>query len=279
MLLTPRYGDQPIVSVEVRSPGQHPIVRQRGRLEALLAELSEEEWQHPSRCDGWSVQDVVTHLVSTNGFWALSIHAGLAGEPTRFLSAFDPVASPAQLVEQVHGTPVADTLEQLITSNAALTEVVGALGDADWAVLAEAPPGHLPISLVADHALWDCWVHERDIVLPLGRPPVVEEDEVLACLRYGAALGRVFALCRGSTEQGAVALDLRDPDAHVVVAVDGDVVRVHEGPAPEGATSLRGNAVEILEMLSMRDVGAPVPPAARWLTTGLAEVFDQPTPV
>ncbi|MGH9134102.1 MAG: hypothetical protein ACRDZZ_09210, partial [Ilumatobacteraceae bacterium] len=35
---------------------------------------------------------------------------------------------------------------------------------------------------------WDAWIHERDIVLPLGRTPVEEVDEITACLTYGASL-------------------------------------------------------------------------------------------
>jgi uncharacterized protein (TIGR03083 family) len=251
-------------------------MQQRRRLEAALADLSEEEWHHPSRCDGWSVQDVVTHLVSTNGFWALSIQSGLAGEPTRFLGAFDPVATPAQLVDKEQGTPVADTLEQLVTSNAALADAVAALDDAGWSAIAEAPPGHVPIRLVADHALWDAWVHERDILLPLDRTPVEDPDEVLTCLRYGAALGRAFELCSGTAAPGAVVVTVHEPDAELVVAVDGDVVRVHDGPAPEGAVRCEGPAVELLEMLSTRDVGRAVPSEIGQLTAGLATVFDQP---
>lgn len=279
MRLTPRYGDRPIVRVEVRGDGEHPVVRQRGRLEARLRELSEEEWHHPSRCAGWSVQDVVTHLMSTNAFWALSIQAGLAGEPTRYLATFDPVASPAQLVAQAQGTPVSDTLQQLATSNEALAEVVDHLDGADWDTLAEAPPGHLPIHLVADHALWDSWVHERDILLPLGRSPVVEAEEVLACLRYSAALGRAFMLSRGSTEAGAVELVVRAPADRLVVVVEDDAVLVHAEAAPEGARVLHADAVVLVEMLSMRHVGRPVPAEVSWLTAGLAEAFDQPAPV
>jgi uncharacterized protein (TIGR03083 family) len=277
VLLTPRYGDRPIVSVEPRVAGAHPVLAQRRRLEALLAELSDEEWSHSSRCAEWTVQDVVTHLVSTNQFWAFSIQAGAAGEPTRFLSTFDPVASPAELVDQAQGTRPAETLEQLRATTEALRAVLDGLDDQGWQRLAEAPPGHLPIMLVADHALWDCWVHERDIVLPLGRPAIVEPDEVLTCLRYGAALGRAFGVCAGAVPGGPVALEVADPDAQIVVTLDGEVVHVTDGPVPEGAAEHRGDAVAVLEMLSLRDVGQPVPAVVQTLTAGLATVFDQPT--
>jgi hypothetical protein len=221
------------------------------------------------------VQDVVSHLVSTNGFWAVSIQAGLAGEPTRYLAAFDPVATPAQLVEKGQGTPVAATLDELVASTDALAEVVTALDDADWAVLAEAPPGHLPVHLVADHALWDCWVHERDILLPLGRTPVVDEREVLTSLRYAAALGSAFEVSLGRAREGDVVLDVREPRARVVVASHPGHVRVHEGDASSGALRAEGDAVAVLEMLSARDAGLPVPDAVAALTAGLSVVFDQ----
>ena len=74
MLLAPRYDAPPIIAVDTRLPGPHPVVQQRRRLEALLASLDDDEWLQPSRCDASrSVQDVVTHLVSTNRFWAFSI--------------------------------------------------------------------------------------------------------------------------------------------------------------------------------------------------------------
>ena len=38
------------------------IDAQRGRLVALLGELTEEQWRRPSLCDGWTVRDVAAHL-------------------------------------------------------------------------------------------------------------------------------------------------------------------------------------------------------------------------
>ena len=129
---------------------------------------------------------------------------------------------------------------------------------------------------MADHALWDSWVHERDILLPLGREAVVEPDEVVHCLRYAAGLGRTFAVSSGITEQGSMAIEATDPEERLTVTVDGDVVRIHGGPAPAGALQLRCDAVTLVEALSMRDVAGSVPECVTWLTGGLAEVFDQP---
>jgi len=131
---------------------------------------------------------------------------------------------------------------------------------------------------VADHALWDAWVHERDIVLPLDRRPVVDSDEVLVSLRYCAALGRAMMVSVGSTEQGAIELVVQDPADRLVVEVDGDVVRVHDGESPAGTPVVEADAVALVEMLSLRDDDLSRPAGLAWLTAGLAEAFDQPQP-
>lgn len=97
--INPRYGDDPVVVIagDPAAVGR-PAVRQRRRFAEELARLTDDQWAHPSRCEGWSAKDVVVHLDSTNAFWAFSLSAGRTGEPTRFLATFDPVASPAELV-------------------------------------------------------------------------------------------------------------------------------------------------------------------------------------
>ena len=236
--------------------------------------MPEDAWQHPSRCEGWSAQDVITHLTSTNQFWDLSVQQGLAGTPTRFLAAFDPVASPAELVAQQAKVPPAETLAAFVASNRSLLATVEALEDAQHEVLAEAPPGHLPIRHVLDHALWDAWVHERDILLPQGDPVVEDAAEVLTCLRYAAALGRAVSRAAG-TGAGSAEITATAPMERFVVEVRDDQVRVHDGAAPPDAHRLDGPAVELVEMLSRRDVGRRLPAAAEWLSAGLALVFDE----
>ncbi|MEX2292875.1 MAG: maleylpyruvate isomerase family mycothiol-dependent enzyme [Acidimicrobiales bacterium] len=278
MQLTPRYDGPTVLSIEVRDEGTHPVMRQRRRLEARLQDLDAADWQRPSRCTGWTVQDVVTHLTSTNTFWAISIQAGLAGNPTRFLASFDPVASPAQLVEQARGTSVSETLRQFSEGVDAMADALDAVGADGWDVLAEAPPGHLPIRLVADHALWDAWIHERDILLPLGQDPATEDDEIRCSLRYAAGLGRAFALSRGDRDARAMVIETTDPPDRIVVVAGDDVVRIHGGSAPEGSMHLSGDSVALAELLSIREVDVPAPPGLDWLTAGLATVFDNGAP-
>jgi uncharacterized protein (TIGR03083 family) len=43
---------------------------QRRRLVDLLEDLSEQEWQHPSLCRGWTVRQVAAHLALQNTTWS-----------------------------------------------------------------------------------------------------------------------------------------------------------------------------------------------------------------
>jgi uncharacterized protein (TIGR03083 family) len=275
MQLTPRYGDRPIVRAEPEiADVATPLLRQQQRLAATLASLDDDQWKCPSRCDGWSVQDVIAHLATADQFWAFSITSGLRGEPTTFLRTFDPVASPAEMVAGARSATPAQALAQFEESIGSLAEAIGRV-DGAWSTIAEAPPGHVPLSMVAAHALWDSWVHERDVAVPLGLPPVTEVDEVTIALGYAAGLSPTFLASRGSTRVGAIDVRVTDPDVRVVIDVGPQVV-ICNGPAPAGATVVTGDAVEVLEAFSLRGP-FPVPPAEdeRWMFDGLAQVFDQ----
>jgi uncharacterized protein (TIGR03083 family) len=275
----PRYDGPPLI--ELRLPPDDPmvpLVRQRDRMAAALAELPAEAWAAPSRCDGWSVQDVVAHLVGVNQFWALSVTAGREGEPTRFLTRFDPVDTPAQLVEAARGTPANEVLEQHVASNAALAAALDGVSGDEWStVLAEAPPGHVSLRCIALHALWDSWVHERDVLLPLGHEVPVEDDEVVAGLRYVAALGPAFAVhsSRG-LRSGTFVVHVEEPDERFVVEVGAQVV-VHDGDAPDGVLTVAGPALGVLEALSVRTpLGLELPEDQARMLHGLAAAFRQP---
>lgn len=275
MNVPPRYGGDPVLVLDgPPDAAAVPAVRQRRRLVDLAAALSPEELATPSRCDGWRVQDVLAHLTTVDGFWAASIAAGLRGAPTEILATFDPKATPAFLVDAVRSQGPAEAVDGFVTACDAFCSLLGSLRGDDWTAPAETPLGHLTVGALAHHALWDAWVHERDVLVPLGRPPAVEHDEVLASLRYGAGLGAAFAVLADAGREGALVLDTTDPDERVVVRAGGGTVVVGDGEAPGGALVVAGDAVELLEAASVRRPWPVVDPDRAWLTGALGEVFE-----
>ena len=275
MQLMPRYDGSPALRVELPlADPSVPLLRQRRRMVGMLGSLDPDRWTIASRCSGWSIQDVVAHLIGTNRFWALSIRSGLAGSPTRLLVGFDPVATPATMVESMRSLTPDAVLNDFGDSVEDLASAFDGIEDASWSRPAEAPPGHVALRCVALHALWDAWVHERDIVLPLGGSPVEEADEVTASLVYAAILGPAVLAASGNPSTGRLIIQGEDPDIRFVVDAGATVVarRLEDGDGD--ADHLSGPAVELVEGLSARTpLHHQLSPGDRWLVDGLATVF------
>ncbi len=279
MELEPRYDGEPILRIAC-GVGEilEPVVRQRRRSVEALRSLREAEWSTPSRCDGWTAKDVVAHLTSTNGFWTLSLLGGLADEPTRVLASFDPKATPAQLAASVADVSVADTFAGFEQSTEALCSVIETVSVDQLGVMAEAPPGHVAIDAVLHHALWDSWIHERDIFVPMGHEVVVEADEVACSLRYALGLSPSFAAAQDPDAVGVVAAVASDPAVSYVARIGGTVT-VDESAPPADALTIRGPAVELTEYLSVRrPYDGEIPDDQAWMLRGLADVFEEPLP-
>ncbi len=256
------------------SPGQiaAPSIRQRERLLGALATLTDEQWNAPSRCEGWSVRDCMVHLESTNGFWEASIRSGTAGKPTEYLAGFDPAASPIAMVAASALSP-SELGDKMRSSAQSLNDLLASLSPDDWEALAEAPPGHLTVSAVTHHALWDSWIHERDVLLPLGIDVAEEPDEIEACLRYASALAASFGVIDGRSPNMTFSVDVVEPSVAFDVTV-GDSVAITGGATSEQAAT--GDAVELLEAVSRRrPFSSGTPETIRRAFDGLGRVFDQ----
>ena len=274
MRLGPSYDGPPILVIEGAADDQlEPLTRQRRRLQSMLRELTDEQWMAPSRCERWTARDVVAHLVGVNAFWQASVRAGLAGTPTRVLGAFDPVTTPLLMVESMSAMTAADVFAEFSNTNEAFLDCVAELTASQWSTTVETPVGHVPVRLLAQHALWDCWIHERDIAIPLGIPTTSEADEVESCLKYAAAIGATLEAGLGQVRRGSFAVAASDPEVCFVVDV-GESVSVRDALDPLDVSCLRGDAAQLAEVLSLR---APMPPAAppEWqqLLEGLTTAF------
>jgi uncharacterized protein (TIGR03083 family) len=276
MKIVPSYDGQPLVQLEGEpSHVAEPLLRQRRRFLALITALTSDEWSRDSRSDGWRVQDVVAHLTSVDQFWNFSIRAGLAGSPSRMLAEFDPKATPAEIVDRARSQSAEQCCNTYADACAQLLTTIEGIGPADWTAMAEAPAGHVPISVLCHHALWDCWVHERDVLVPLGRDQEIECDEVTAATRFAAALSPAYALQADRLRTGALRFDLVDPEMQFAVVAHGGRVRVADGHVEADAPIVRGHTVAVLEALSVRAPWrGPLPEDLMWMVSSLGEIFE-----
>lgn len=161
--------------------------RHRRRFAASVAALDEQALAAPSRCERWTVADVLRHGLDVDG-WMDCIWSG---RPLPF-DSFDVVRTPDQFVSTGRSTPDAEVRDRFVASCEVMAaEVEGS--DADrWGVDAFSPLGPVPWWLSTMHVFYDSWVHERDALLPLDVEVPVEEDEVVPVLAYNLALVGMF---------------------------------------------------------------------------------------
>lgn len=277
MQLSPRYLDRPLVRLDGEpSAIAHPTMVQRQRLADTVGALDDDDLLAPSRCEGWSGADVLAHLDGTNRFWSMSLAAAIAGTPSRVLDGFDPVATPAAMVDAGRDRSTSEVVGTFIESTNQLVNDIEAIPAEAWGTLGEAPPGHMTLAGVLHHALWDSWIHERDVLVPLGSTPVEAPDEIRAALRYAVALSPAIDVSSPQRRTGQVVVVGRDPDVAFAVSVGDDIV-VTACPDPgDHGVVVRGSSAALVEAFSARGpFPSPVDDSWGWLLDGLAGAFDQ----
>lgn len=154
---------------------------ERAEFADLLDELSPEQWEHTSLCDGWRVRDVVAHAV---GFDDLD-RAQLAGLVWRGRLS----------VGRINALEVAALADRTPDELRAM-------------VRAHLSPSGLTSGLGGRIALLDGMVHQQDIRRPLGLPRVIAPDR----LRVALAFARYAPPIRGAWRARGVRLVATDLD-------------------------------------------------------------------
>ena len=153
------------------------FARHRRRFADAAASLDEEALAHPTRCTEWSVADVLRHGCDVDEWF----RAGAAGDPTPLRDAsFDAITTPQELVEaQRAEASDASARERFVESSYAVASEAEASGSDRWGAPAASPIenlfervglsiGAVPWWLATLHHFLDSFVHERDVLLPLG---------------------------------------------------------------------------------------------------------------
>jgi len=149
------------------------VRKEQGELVAFCRTLSPEEWSAPSRCEGWSLQDVLAHM-------AAIAHGVLTPWMVKFMTAKNLERNNDADVETRRGWPAQQVLAEYEKWSGRMAKVL-ALGQRPPLSKAPFKVGELgvyPMALVASAAVFDTHLHLRyDMAPAVGRelPPAGPE--------------------------------------------------------------------------------------------------------
>lgn len=205
-------------------------------IEDACVGLSEQEWKLPTDLPGWTVQDIVSHLIGVESL--------LLGDPapTHLFARAPHIRNPAGVSNEIavdfrRSRTGAEVLAELREITARRSRVLRSMTEADFAK----PPGPPPSFTRADALIWrlgDTWIHDKDIRRALGRPTDYggyAGDGVWAQLSLG--LPRVVAKKAGVLDGTVTVLVEARPQVSILVE-NGRGSRLSETvPAPLVAIS------------------------------------------
>jgi uncharacterized protein (TIGR03084 family) len=218
------------------------LAEQHAELDALIGPLDDAGWQQPTRCEGWTVADVVLHLAQTDEM-ALGSAQGRFAEQleilTRGLEPQGDVDSGADaMVARERGLPFDAVLGRWRSGARALRDALAGCDPhqrVDWVV------GQLSVQTLATTRLAECWIHTGDVAdaLAVSQPPT-DRLEHVARLAWRTL---PYAFARAGRElAGPVAFDLRAPSG----------ARWHLVPDQEPATVVEGSGFELCLVAARR---------------------------
>ena len=140
------------------------LTEQQHELSDLLGPLDDDDWARPSRCDGWSVADVVLHLAQTN-------EMAIGSAQGRFTDALDTLTRGVQtagnvddgadvMVQHQRGAPPSEVRARWQQSADALR---AALVDVDPHQRVDWVAGQLTARTLATTRLAETWIHTGDV--------------------------------------------------------------------------------------------------------------------
>jgi uncharacterized protein (TIGR03084 family) len=187
------------------------LAAQHDELSHILAELREDDWRRPTRCEGWDISDVVLHLAQTDELAIASttgtfstVLAQLTGGARPAASVDDAVAT---MVERERQAPPVSVVKRW-TEGA--TKLVARLGTGDLSRRVQWVAGELSLRTLATTRLAETWIHSGDIAGALGITlPATDRLQPIARLAW-RTLPYAFSSA-GRELSGPVAFRLSSP--------------------------------------------------------------------
>jgi len=208
-----------------------PAVENLGRcwesLDDLFDRLDGDQWATQSLCPDWTVRGVLVHLGAVEHM--------LLGEPPGSMPdalPFEKVGHWMQRVASLGDQEVLGIYRDVI---AARRDELAAMSDDDFELPCMTPVGPGTYGRFMDVRIFDFWVHEQDIRVPLGLPghedgPAAE----MALAEIEGSLGYIVGRKIGLPDGMSMSIDLTGPVVRTFhVVVDGRARQVDTLDAPD----------------------------------------------
>ncbi|WP_330252479.1 maleylpyruvate isomerase family mycothiol-dependent enzyme [Nocardia sp. NBC_00565] len=217
------------------------LSQQWDAIAALVADLDEERWRTPSPLPGWSLFDVLAHVVGTES-WLLG-EIPPAHDPIRpktDVKALPHVRNETGVLNEIwvdrlrplSGKRLLELYREVTDRR---REALASFGDTEWQAETVSPIGKVSYGRFMRVRLFDCWMHELDLADGLG----VSVDEggpraERAFAELVPSIGRSVAKGAQAPDGSRITFELTGPLTMTLhVAVDGraNIVDVLDAPA------------------------------------------------
>ncbi|MFJ1460141.1 maleylpyruvate isomerase family mycothiol-dependent enzyme [Nocardia sp. N2S4-5] len=205
-------------------------------LAQLVAELDEKAWRTPTALPGWTVFDVIAHVIGIEsmllGLPAPRLDTDVRGfEHVRNeIGALNEVA-----IESRRGRSGAELLGEFREVTDRRRKALAETSADAWAALTESPVGTVPYGRFMRVRLFDCWMHEQDIADALG--VTVDEGGPRAEFAFAElipTIGRAVVKKAQAPDGAQLTIALTGPvtrQLHIVVDGRAELVDALDGPA------------------------------------------------
>lgn len=194
---------------------------------ALTADFGDAQWETPTCLPGWSVRDVVAHVIGIE-----AMLCGIATPETDVdVSALEHVrneigAMNERWVRHLRSDSGPELSDRLRTVTGERRKALADMPDDEWNAVGFTPAGQDSHGRFMRIRTFDTWMHEHDIREAIGIP--ASDDELrgraaeLALDEMATSMGFVVGKLGGAPDGSRVALELTGPLERVIrVAVNG----------------------------------------------------------
>ena len=213
-------------------------------LEKLLADLSDSQWKTATALPGWTVQDVVSHIIGTESFLQglpapdIDIDVSALGHVRNEIGAMNESwvhSMRAHSPEQMR-----DELKAILQARRAALED---MSEQVWNEVTFTPAGPDSYGRFMRIRIFDCWMHEHDIRDAIGTPASDRELATttarLSLDEMAGSMGFVVGKRAGAPDGSRVAIELTGPLQRTIkVQVDGRAKVVEDFGGADPTTTI-----------------------------------------